>query len=77
MDWKLVPVHNNQETNMSTNSNTSTKLNKSQSSKYGNLPSKSARIRFLLKLGWSRRAVADRVGVIYQFVYNVEHQKAK
>ncbi len=56
---------------------TKTKLTKSQSASYGKLDSKSARIRYLLKLGWTRRQVADKVGVIYQFVYNVEHQKSK
>ena len=33
---------------------------------------KSAKIRFLTSLGWKRRPIADYVGVIYQFVRNVE-----
>ena len=56
---------------------TSTKLTKSQTKKYGTLPSKSAKIRFLTDLGWTRRQIADKVGIIYQFVYNVQNQKTK
>lgn len=36
------------------------------------LPSVSARIRYLLSLGWSRKATAEKLGVIYQRVRNVE-----
>ncbi len=50
-------------------------LNKSQRTKLAGLPSKSAKIRYLTSLDWKRRAIADEVGVIYQFVYNVQHQK--
>ena len=55
----------------------STKLTKSQNTAYGTLPSKSAKIRFLTNLDWTRRQIADKVGVIYQFVYNVQNQKTK
>ncbi len=54
-----------------------TTLTKNQSKDYGKLPSKSAKIRFLTNLGWTRRQIADKVGVIYQFVYNVQNQKTK
>ncbi len=56
---------------------TSTKLTKYQNTAYGKLPSKSAKIRFLTNLGWTRRQIADKVGIIYQFVYNVQNQKTK
>ena len=56
---------------------TATKLTKSQNTSYGKLPSKSAKIRFLTERGWTRRQIADKVGVIYQFVYNVQNQKTK
>ena len=48
------------------------KLSKSQSSKLNALPTKSAKIRFLTSLDWTRREIADKVGVIYQFVRNVQ-----
>ncbi len=55
-----------------------TKLTKSQNTAYGKLPSKSAKIRYLTGLGtMTRRQIADKVGVIYQFVYNVQNQKTK
>ncbi len=49
-----------------------TKLSKSQSSKFAALPTKSAKIRFLTSLEWTRREIADKVGVIYQHVRNVQ-----
>ncbi len=55
----------------------STKISPAQTKAYGKLPSKSAKIRFLTNLGWTRRQIADKVGVIYQFVYNVQNQKTK
>ena len=51
---------------------TASKLTKAQAGAYAKLDSKSARIRYLTAQGWSRREIADRVGVIYQFVYNVQ-----
>ncbi len=51
------------------------KLNKSTSAAYAKLDSKSARIRYLTAQGWTRREIADKVGVIYQFVYNVQSRK--
>ncbi len=54
---------------------TATKLTKAQSGAYGKLTSKSAKIRYLTSLSWSRRQIADHVGVIYQFVYNVQVRK--
>ncbi len=53
------------------------KLNKSQASALARTTTKSASIRYLLALGWTRRQVADKVGVIYQFVRNVEMTKVK
>lgn len=51
------------------------KLNKAAAAKYNKLDSKSARIRYLTVQGWTRREIADKVGVIYQFVYNVQSRK--
>lgn len=48
------------------------KLNKSQVDYLSNCTTKSGRIRYLLSIGWSRSQVAKEVGVIYQFVRNVE-----
>ena len=53
------------------------KLNKSQGSVLARMTTKSGRIRYLLSLGWTRRQVADKVGVIYQFVRNVEMSTVK
>ena len=55
-----------------------TKITPAQTKSYNKLETKSARIRFLTNLGtMSRRQIADKVGVIYQFVYNVQNQKTK
>lgn len=59
---------------MSTQTN---KLNKSDTDKLGKLTTMSSRIRFLLSKGWSRGEVARKLGIIYQWVYNVEHQVVK
>ena len=48
------------------------KLSKSQSSKLNALPTKSAKIRFLTSLEWTRREIADELKIIYQFVRNVQ-----
>ena len=56
---------------------TDPKLTKSQNKSFDGLPSKSAKIRYLTKLDWTRRQIADKVKVIYQFVYNVQNQKTK
>ncbi len=53
------------------------KLSKAQLAAFGRCTTKSASIRYLLALGWTRRQVADKVGVIYQFVRNVEMTKVK
>ncbi len=53
------------------------KMTSAQAKSYGKLDTKSARIRFLTNLKWTRRQIADKVGVIYQFVYNVQNQKTK
>lgn len=60
-----------------TKQTSSTKINPAQTKAYNKLETKSARIRFLTNLDWSRRQIADKVGVIYQFVYNVQNQKTK
>ena len=55
-------------------------LSKARKAGYDKLPSKSAKIRYLTGLSdptWTRRQIADHVGVIYQFVYNVQNQKTK
>lgn len=55
-------------------------LSKTQKAAFAKLPSKSAQIRYLTALSdptWTRRQIADKVGVIYQFVYNVQNQKTK
>lgn len=59
---------------MSTQTN---KLNKSETDKLGKMTTTSSRIRFLLSKGWSRGEVARKLGIIYQWVYNVEHQVVK
>ncbi len=56
---------------------TTTTMTSVQTKSYNKLETKSARIRFLTNLGWTRRQIADKVGVIYQFVYNVQNQKTK
>ncbi len=55
----------------------SVSLSKNQKASFDKLPSKSAKIRYLTGLDWTRRQIADKVGVIYQFVYNVQNQKTK
>ncbi len=59
---------------MSTQTN---KLNKSETDKLGKMTTTSSRIRYLLSKGWSRGEVARKLGIIYQWVYNVEHQVVK
>ena len=56
---------------------TNLKLNKSQSDKLNSLTSKSAKIRYLTTLKYTRREIADKLKIIYQFVYNVQNQKTK
>ncbi len=59
-------------------SNNQVKLTKAQATAYGKLTKPTHQIRYLLKTtDWSRRQIADCVGVIYQFVWNVEHQAVK
>ncbi len=53
------------------------KLNKSETAKLGKMTTTSGKIRFLLSKGWSRGEVARKLGIIYQWVYNVEHQVVK
>ncbi len=53
------------------------KLNKTQNTKLNSLPSKSAKIRYLTDLKFTRREIADKLNIIYQFVYNVQNQKTK
>ncbi len=53
------------------------KLNKNQNTKLNSLPSKSAKIRYLTTLKFTRREIADKLNIIYQFVYNVQNQKTK
>ncbi len=60
-----------------TDPKTKTDLNKAQRTKLDSLPSKSAKIRYLTSINWTRRAIADELGIIYQFVYNVQNQKSK
>ena len=54
-----------------------TKLTKAQQVEFEGLrDNKSAQIRFLTSLGWEkRRDIADYVGVIYQFVRNVQENE--
>ncbi len=54
-----------------------TKLSKSQRTALDALPSKSAKIRYLTSQDWTRRQIADELGIIYQYVWNVQNQKAK
>ena len=56
---------------------TSKTLSKSQATELEALPSKSAKIRYLTSKDWTRRQIADKLGIIYQFVYNVQNQKVK
>ncbi len=54
------------------------KLSKVQSDKLTSLTSKSAKIRYLTSLNkFTRREIADKLNIIYQFVYNVQNQKTK
>lgn len=52
-------------------------LNKSQSTTLARMTTKSGKIRYLLSLNWTRSQVAKKVGVIYQFVRNVELSPVK
>lgn len=47
-------------------------LTKAQTTKLRNLPTKSAKIRFLTKLGWARGRIAKELGIKYQHVRNVQ-----
>ena len=54
------------------------KLSKVQNDKLTSLTSKSAKIRYLTSLNlFTRRQIADKLNIIYQFVYNVQNQKSK
>lgn len=54
------------------------KLSKVQNDKLTSLTSKSAKIRYLTSLNkYSRREIADKLNIIYQFVYNVQNQKTR
>ena len=54
------------------------KLSKVQNEKLTSLPSKSSKIRYLTSLNkFTRREIADKLNIIYQFVYNVQNQKTK
>ena len=52
------------------NKTTST-LTKAQTSKLNGLPTKSAKIRYLHSMEWSRSDIARELGVRYQHVRNV------
>jgi len=49
-----------------------TKLTKAQAGALTKLPTKSAKIRYLTKLKWSRSQIADKLGIRYQHVRNVQ-----
>ncbi len=52
------------------------KLTKAQKATYDSFgDNKSAKIRFLSSLGWDRSPIAKFVGVIYQFVRNVQENE--
>ncbi len=51
---------------------TTAKLTSAQTKALNKLETKSAKIRYLTSLDWTRRQIADKVGVIYQFVRNVQ-----
>lgn len=57
--------------------NKAVKLSKAQETTYDKLTTKSGRIRYLTSMGWSRSQIKDKVGVIYQFVRNVQLMKVK
>ncbi len=59
---------------MATKTNT---LTKAQGAKLSRLPTMSSRIRYLTSLKWERGAIARKLGIIYQWVYNVQHQVVK
>ncbi len=48
------------------------KLNSSQTKTLNALPTKSAKIRYLTSLDWKRPAIADKLGILYQHVRNVQ-----
>ena len=48
------------------------KLSKVQSAALTKLPTKSAKIRYLTDLKWSRSQIADKLGIRYQHVRNVQ-----
>ncbi len=48
------------------------KLTKAQSTRLTKLPTKSAKIRFLTSLEWSRSRIADKLQIRYQHVRNVQ-----
>jgi hypothetical protein len=49
-----------------------TKLTKTQNRKMTSLPTKSAKIRYLTSLDWSRSQIADKLKIRYQHVRNVQ-----
>lgn len=48
------------------------KLSKAQVASLTKLPTKSAKIRFLTDLKWSRSQIATKLGIRYQHVRNVQ-----
>lgn len=52
-------------------------LNKNQVKLLSGMKHMSTKIRYLLSIGWERGRIAKELGIIYQWVYNVEHQKVK
>lgn len=51
---------------------TETSLTKAQTTALGKLPTKSAKIRFLTGLDWTRSQIATKLGIRYQHVRNVQ-----
>ncbi len=47
-------------------------LSKAQETELNGLPTKSAKIRYLTALDWTRRQIADKLGILYQHVRNVQ-----
>ena len=53
------------------------KLSKTEQDHLDNLPTTSARIRYLNSLGWERADIARKLGKLYQHVRNVLEMKVK
>lgn len=47
-------------------------LTAAQTKNLNKLPSKSAKIRYLTSLDWTRSQIADKLGIRYQHVRNVQ-----